>query len=151
MSWSPMPGTLAVLVHPEYSGVASQLRDAQEAAPRLGVQLIIVRANTENEFNAAFSAVVQQKAAALQVCASPFFNTKREQLVLRAARHALPAIYEWREFAEAGGLMSYGHQPRRCPSSGRRLCRAHSQRRETCRPADRPIDQVRVRVQSERR
>jgi putative ABC transport system substrate-binding protein len=97
-----------VLVHPEYSGVASQLRDAQEAAPRLGVQLIIVRANTENEFNAAFSAVVQQKAAALQVCASPFFNTKRQQLVLRAARHALPAIYEWREFAEAGGLMSYG-------------------------------------------
>ena len=97
-----------MLVHPEYSGVASQLRDAQEAAPRLGVQLIIVRANTENEFNAAFSAVVQQKAAALQVCASPFFNTKRQQLVLRAARHALPAIYEWREFAEAGGLMSYG-------------------------------------------
>jgi putative ABC transport system substrate-binding protein len=80
----------------------------QEAAPRLGVQLIIVRANTESEFNAAFSAVVQRKAAALQVCASPFFNTKRQQLVLRAARHALPAIYEWREFAEAGGLMSYG-------------------------------------------
>jgi putative ABC transport system substrate-binding protein len=97
-----------VLVHPEYSGVASQLRDAQEAAPRLGVQLIIVRANTESEFNAAFSAVVQRKAAALQVCASPFFNTKRQQLVLRAARYALPAIYEWREFAEAGGLMSYG-------------------------------------------
>jgi putative tryptophan/tyrosine transport system substrate-binding protein len=97
-----------VLVHPEYSGVATQLRDVQEAAPRLGVQLIIVRANTESEFNAAFSAVVQRKAAALQVCASPFFNTKRQQLVLRAARHALPAIYEWREFAEAGGLMSYG-------------------------------------------
>jgi putative tryptophan/tyrosine transport system substrate-binding protein len=104
----PNAGTLAVLVHPEYSGVETQLRDVQEAAPRLGVQLIIVRANMESEFNPAFSAVVQRKAAALQVCASPFFNTKRRQLVLRAARHALPAIYEWREFAEAGGLMSYG-------------------------------------------
>jgi len=104
----PHAGTLAVLVHPEYSGVESQLRDVQEAAPRLGVQLIIVRANKESDFNAAFSAIVQQKAAALLVCASPFFNTKRQQLVLRAARHALPAIYEWREFAAAGGLMSYG-------------------------------------------
>jgi ABC-type uncharacterized transport system substrate-binding protein len=104
----PNAATLAVLVNPDYSGVESQLRDVQEAAPRLGVQLIVVRANAESEFNAAFSAVVQQKAAALLVCASPFFNTKRQQLVLRSARHALPAIYEWREFAAAGGLMSYG-------------------------------------------
>src|SRR5215471_9406972 len=60
----PNAGTLAVLVHPEYSGVATQLRDVQEAAPRLGVQLIIVRANKESDFNAAFSAIVQQKSAA---------------------------------------------------------------------------------------
>src|SRR5262249_23235396 len=53
----PNAGTLAVLVHPEYSGVESQLRDVQEAAPRLGVQLIIVRANKESDFNAAFSAI----------------------------------------------------------------------------------------------
>jgi putative ABC transport system substrate-binding protein len=104
----PKAAILAVLVHPDYSGAESQLRDVQEAAPRLGVQLVVVRANVESEFDAAFSAVVQQKAAALLVCASPFFNTKRQQLVLRAARHALPAIYEWREFAAAGGLMSYG-------------------------------------------
>ena len=104
----PNAGTLAALVHPEYSGVESQLRDVQEAAPRLGVQLIIVRANTESEFNAAFSAIIQQQARALLVCASPFFYSWRQQLVLLAARHALPAIYEWREFTEAGGLMSYG-------------------------------------------
>jgi putative ABC transport system substrate-binding protein len=104
----PKAAILAVLVHPDYSGADSQLRDVQEAARRLGVQLVVVRANVESEFDAAFSAVVQQKAAALLVCASPFFNTKRQQLVLRAARHALPAIYEWREFAAAGGLMSYG-------------------------------------------
>jgi putative tryptophan/tyrosine transport system substrate-binding protein len=67
-----------------------------------------VRANAESDFNAAFSTVVQQRSGALLVCASPFFNNKREQLVVLAARHALPAIFEWRDFAAAGGLMSYG-------------------------------------------
>jgi len=52
--------------------------------------------------------VVQHRSEALLVCASPFFNTRREQLVVLAARHALPTIYEWRDFAAAGGLMSYG-------------------------------------------
>src|SRR5262249_29037786 len=104
----PKAATIAVLVNPKRSEAENQLREVQEAAVPLGVQLVVVHANTESEFNAAFSAVVQQKSAALQVCASPFFTIKRQQLVLRAARHALPAIYEWREFAEAGGLMSYG-------------------------------------------
>ena len=72
------------------------------------MQLVVVRANVESDFDAAFSTIVQQRATALLVCASPFFNIRRQQLVVLAARHALPAIFEWREFAEAGGLMSYG-------------------------------------------
>ena len=67
-----------------------------------------MRANVESDFDAAFSTLVQQRATALLVCASPFFNARRQQLVVLATRHALPAIYEWREFAETGGLMSYG-------------------------------------------
>ena len=67
-----------------------------------------MHANVESDFDAAFSTLVQQRATALLVCASPFFNARRQQLVVLAARHALPAIYEWREFAAAGGLMSYG-------------------------------------------
>jgi len=70
--------------------------------------LVIVRANKENEFDAAFSTVVAQRAGALLVCASPFFNATRQQLILLAARHGLPAIFEWRDYAAAGGLMSYG-------------------------------------------
>jgi putative ABC transport system substrate-binding protein len=104
----PKAATIAVLVNPNFSEAENQLREVQEAAVPLGVQLIVVRANTESDFDAAFSTVVQQRSAALLVCASPFFNTRREQLVVLAARHALPTIYEWRDFAEAGGLMSYG-------------------------------------------
>jgi putative ABC transport system substrate-binding protein len=104
----PKATTIAVLVNPNYSGAEDQLRDVEEAAASLGVQLVIVRANVESDFDTAFSTLVQQRATAVLVCSSPFFNIRREQLVVLAARHALPAIYEWREFAAAGGLMSYG-------------------------------------------
>jgi ABC-type uncharacterized transport system substrate-binding protein len=104
----PKATPIAVLINPNYADAEDQLRDVQEAAARLGVQLVVVRANAESDFNAAFSTVVQQRSGALLVCASPFFNNKREQLVVLAARHALPAIFEWRDFAAAGGLMSYG-------------------------------------------
>lgn len=104
----PKVETIGVLVNPNYPAAESQLRDVGEAATSLGVQLIIVRANNENEFDAAFSAVVAQHAGALLVCASPFFNAARQQLILLATRHGLPAIFEWRDYAAAGGLMSYG-------------------------------------------
>ncbi len=104
----PKVTTIAVLINPNYLDAENQLRDVQEAAVRLGVQLVVVRANAENDFDAAFLTVVQQRSGALLVCASPFFNSRREQLVVLAARHALPTIYEWRDFAAAGGLMSYG-------------------------------------------
>jgi putative ABC transport system substrate-binding protein len=104
----PKVTTIAVLVNPNYSDAESQLRDVQEAAASLAIQLVVVRANAESDFDAAYSTVVQQRSGALLVCASPFFNTRREQLVVLAARHALPTIYEWRDFAAAGGLMSYG-------------------------------------------
>jgi putative ABC transport system substrate-binding protein len=104
----PKAKVIAVLVNSNFSGAETQLKDLQEAAPRLGVRLVVVRANAESDFNSAFSILVQEKAEALLVCASPFFNTRREQLVVLAARHAMPAIYEWRDFAAAGGLMSYG-------------------------------------------
>jgi putative tryptophan/tyrosine transport system substrate-binding protein len=104
----PRATTMAVLVNPNYSAAENQLRDVQEAATRLGVQLVVLRANTASDLAGAFADLAQQRAGALLVTASPFFNSRREQLVVLAARHAVPAIYEWREFAAAGGLMSYG-------------------------------------------
>jgi putative ABC transport system substrate-binding protein len=104
----PKATTMAVLINPNFSAAETQLRDVQEAAARLSVQLVVLRANVEGEFDAAFANLASQRAGALLVCGSPFFNSRREQLVVLAARHAVPAIYEWRDFAAAGGLMSYG-------------------------------------------
>ena len=104
----PKATPIAVLVNPNFADAENQLRDVEEAAARLEVQLVIVRANAESDFDAAFSTLVRQRAGALLVCSSPFFNGRREQLVVLAARHAVPAIFERRDFAAAGGLMSYG-------------------------------------------
>ena len=80
----------------------------QEAAHRKRVQLVILKASTESQIDAAFTSLVELHAAALVVTADPFFNGRREQLVALAARYVGPAIYEYREFPAAGGLISYG-------------------------------------------
>jgi putative ABC transport system substrate-binding protein len=80
----------------------------QEAAHAKGVQLAILKAGTESEIDAAFTSLVQLHAGALVIGNDPFFNSRSEQLVALASRHAIPASYEGREAAAAGGLISYG-------------------------------------------
>jgi len=104
----PKAQVIGVLLNSNYAAAESQLRDVQDSAAHLGLRLIIVRANTESDFDMAFSTVASQRAGAMLVCASPFFNARRQQLVVLASSHSLPAIFEWRDFAVAGGLMSYG-------------------------------------------
>jgi ABC-type uncharacterized transport system substrate-binding protein len=104
----PKTATIAILVNPNNPGSAPQLKDVQEAAQSLGRTLVVLKARAQGDFDSVFAALAQQQAGALVVGADPLFNSRREQLVVLAARHAVPAIYEWREFAAAGGLMSYG-------------------------------------------
>jgi putative ABC transport system substrate-binding protein len=104
----PNAAVIAVLVNPNYSEAEAQLRDVQNAARSLSLQLHVLNAGTEREIEMAFATLVQQRAGGLVVAADPFFFSRREQLVALAARHAIPAIYEWRDFAALGGLMSYG-------------------------------------------
>jgi len=104
----PKVDVIGVLVNPNYGAIDAQLHDVQEAAGRLGLQLVIVRVNVESEFEPALSTITAQHAGALLVCASPFFYSRRQQLVVLTIRYGLPAIFEWRDFAAAGGLMSYG-------------------------------------------
>jgi putative ABC transport system substrate-binding protein len=87
------------------------MRDAQEAARTRGVELEILKADTAGDLEAAFASLVQLHAGGLVVGTDPFFNTRRAQLIALAARHAVPVIYDTREFAAAGGLISYGPSP----------------------------------------
>src|SRR5271165_4510159 len=104
----PQAGVIALLVNPSNSNSERTVEDVQSAAQAKGVQLHILKAGSESEIDAAFVALIKLHAGALVVGSDPFFNSRREQLVALAARHAVPAIYEWREFAEAGGLIAYG-------------------------------------------
>ncbi len=104
----PQAGVIALLVNPNNPNAERVMRDVQEAARAKGVQLPIQKASSESEIDAAFATLVQLKAGALVVGADAFFSSRREQLVALASRHAVPAIYEWREFPAAGGLISYG-------------------------------------------
>jgi putative tryptophan/tyrosine transport system substrate-binding protein len=104
----PQAATIAMLVNPQAPGAESQLMEAQAAALTLARQIVVVKASSEPDLDAAFATLSQVRAEALLVAADPFFNTRREQLIALATRHAIPAIYEFREFPLAGGLMSYG-------------------------------------------
>jgi putative ABC transport system substrate-binding protein len=99
---------IAFLVNPTGSSLDLVIRDVEEAARESGRRLFIGKASADTEIDQAFATFVQLRAGGLAVMADPFFNSRREQIVALAARYAVPAIYEWREFASAGGLISYG-------------------------------------------
>ena len=84
------------------------MRDVEPAARAMGLQIQVLNASTSREIDAAFATFVRERPDALFVGGDPFFNSRRVQLATLAARHAIPATYASREFAEAGGLMSYG-------------------------------------------
>ena len=102
----PQAKVIALLVNPNNAASERIVQNAQEAARAKGVQLLVLKASTESEIHAAFRVAVQ--AGALLVGGDPLFDTRLEQLVTLAWRHAVPAIYPAREFVAAGGLISYG-------------------------------------------
>jgi putative ABC transport system substrate-binding protein len=105
---APAAKTIAVLFNPANPAVELQLRDVRDAAPRVGVQIIIFSTKAEDDFEGIFATMAQRQAGGLLVGADPYFNSRRARLIALAAQHRLPAIYEWRQFAVDGGLMSYG-------------------------------------------
>jgi putative ABC transport system substrate-binding protein len=100
---------VAVLVNPaNASNTESTLRDVQEAARSMGLQIHVVNASTSREIEAAFATLARERPDALFVAPDSFFNSRRVQLAMLAARHAIPTTFAVREYADAGGLMSYG-------------------------------------------
>ena len=104
----PTVSIIALLVNPTNPTTETLSRDLPAAARTLGLQLHVLHASTERDFDTVFLTLVQLRAGALVIGADSFFNSRSEQLAALALRHAVPTIYQYREFAAAGGLMSYG-------------------------------------------
>jgi putative ABC transport system substrate-binding protein len=104
----PAGTTIAALRNPGYSEADVQVKEIEAAARLIGKQVRIATARTEQEFEAALASLLQRGASALFVANDPFFASRRDRLVALVARHRIPAIYAQREYADAGGLMSYG-------------------------------------------
>ena len=103
----PNAGTIAFIVNPNSATTGRQVSELQTAAAALGQQILVLNAGSEKEIDEAFATIVERRVAAVLYPASLFFQVRQEQLVALAARHSIPAMYEWREFVTAGGLMSY--------------------------------------------
>ena len=105
----PMATSLALLINSTNPVLAdTELRNVEAAARTLGVQLHVLSASTEHDFDNIFRTLVQLRAGGLLIGPDPFFNTRYQQLAQFSVSHAVPAIYEYREFVAAGGMMSYG-------------------------------------------
>jgi putative tryptophan/tyrosine transport system substrate-binding protein len=104
----PHAAAVGVLVNPTFPLAEIQVREFQDAARTLRLDMQVLRADTDEQIEAAFKTISETHIAALAVAAGPFFDTRREQLVGLAARYAVPTMYQFREYAMVGGLMSYG-------------------------------------------
>jgi len=134
----PQARVIALLVNPNNPIAEPMIPDVQEAAGAKGVQLQILKASTEGEIDAAFASLVRPQAGALLVGSDPFFFSRREHLVALASRHVLPAIYFAREFAAAGGLISYGASI----AAGNQLLGIYAGKiLKGAKPADLPVQQ----------
>jgi putative tryptophan/tyrosine transport system substrate-binding protein len=135
----PGAARVAVLVNPANATTTEPtLRDVEPAARAAGLQIQIFNASTSREINAAFATLVRERPDALFVGGDPFFNSRRMQLSLLAARHAIPATYASREYAEAGGLMSYGTS---FPDTYRQVGAYVGRILKGAKPADLPVVQ----------
>jgi putative ABC transport system substrate-binding protein len=107
----PQASVIGVLLDPGNTPAVRQLSDIQEAAHALGLQSLVLQASTDRELDAAFETLAQERVLALTVAAAPFFDTRRDKLVALGQRYGIPTIYQFREYAAAGGLISYGVDP----------------------------------------
>jgi putative tryptophan/tyrosine transport system substrate-binding protein len=135
----PKPGTIGFLTNPTLPEADSAVTEVRAAAQALGHELLVADASSEREIDAAFAMLAQRRIGALFVGNDVFFYSRREQIVALAARHAIPAIYVVREYAQAGGLMSYGTDV----NDAQRLAGTYVGRiLQGAKPADLPVQQA---------
>jgi putative tryptophan/tyrosine transport system substrate-binding protein len=146
----PGAATIGLLANPNNPQADAQFADVEVASRTFGQQVIILKASSDSDIDEAFAVLAQKTVGALLVSADPFFLSRRHQIVASVARRSIPAMYEWRQFADADGLMSYGVD----------LVDAYRQagayvakilRRQTRRPARLATHKIRIRYQPQDR
>jgi putative ABC transport system substrate-binding protein len=135
----PTAKVIAMLVNPANPNSEPDTRAVQAAGPAIGVQIVVLKASNGAEIGKAFDALSQYKVDAILVGADPLFdNSGRDQMIVLTARHAVPAIYDWRDVTVAGGLVSYGSNL----AEGYRLAGIYAGRiLKGAKPADLPVQQ----------
>jgi len=105
-----VPGValIGVLINPSFQAAAYQLQQLEDAVAATGQRIIIAKASSDEALKAAFASLVRERVGALLVAADPYFDTRRDRIIGFAERQRLPAIYQFREYAVSGGLLSYG-------------------------------------------
>jgi putative ABC transport system substrate-binding protein len=130
---------LGVLVNPADPLTETQLKETQSAANTLGLELQVLKASTERDFDEVFTSLIQLRVGGLAISTNVLFTSRSEQLAVLATRHAVPTIYKGREFATAGGLLSYGTNT----TESYRLTGVYTGRiLRGDKPADLPVQQV---------
>jgi len=104
----PKAALIGVLINQNYAEAENQTREVKDAARSIGQEVRISKAGNDGELDSTFAAFIEQQIEALLVCSDPFFDTRRDKIIGFAAQSRIPAIYQFREYAVAGGLMSYG-------------------------------------------
>ena len=99
---------IGVLLNPKFAPASRQLQQVEETARSIDQRILVAKASTDEELETAFAAFTSERVGALLITADPYFDTRRDQIVGFAARQRMPAIYQFREYAVAGGLLSYG-------------------------------------------
>ena len=135
----PKSMIVGVLINPSARSIASQLQELDKAAAKIGLQLATFKASNDAELDAAFSAIVQQNLGCLLVGSDPYFDTQRGRIIAFALNNRLPTIYQFREYATAGGLLSYGVDL----TEAYRQCGVYTAKiLKGAKPADLPVQQV---------
>jgi len=135
----PTAPLVAMLINPSAAQTPSELRDVQAAADKLGQQVRIFNVSTDRDIDAAFATIVDQRIGGLLVQTDQFFTVRRDQLVLLTTRHGIPTVFGWREFAVAGGLISYGTSLR---AAYRQVALYAARILKGEKPADLPVQQA---------
>jgi len=147
----PQAKSIALLVNPNGPITKSMIQETEEAARTKGLQLPVLKARTDTEIDAAFAALTDLRADAVIVSTDPFFGTRSEQIVARAARVKIPAVYFSAGATALGGLISYGTNLPAVYRPDGHLCRQNPEGRKARRPAGRTAHQVRDGDQPENR